>query len=88
MKKLLKNEICGSREQCMRPIDVLKIAEKSKFLANVHAQYMNGSLCLQLHVQKKKKKGKKKNTKEENADAESAESKQALRERMHSCTTG
>ena len=59
------------------PTDVLKMAEKSKFLAIVHAQYMNSSLCLQLRVQpkKKKKKRKKENAKEENTGAES---KQAL----------
>ena len=32
----------------MGPTDVLKMAEKSKILATVHAQYMNSSLCLQL----------------------------------------
>ena len=68
MKKLLKSEVCGSREQCMGPTDVLKMAKKSKFLAIVHAQYMNSSLCLPLRVPKKK------NAKEENADAESKRS--------------
>ena len=48
--------------------DVLKMAEKSKFSATAHAQYMNSSLCLQLRMQKKKKK-KKENAEEENADA-------------------
>ena len=38
MKKLLKNKICGSREQYTGPTDVLKMAEKSKFSATVHAQ--------------------------------------------------
>ena len=74
MKKLLKSKICESSEQYMRPTDVLKMVEKSKISATVHAQYMNSSLCLQLRVPKKKKR-KKKNTKEEN---ESAESKQVL----------
>ena len=60
MKKLLKSEICGSHEQCTGPTNVLKMAEKSKFSATVHAQYMNSSLCLQLHVKKKKKKKKEK----------------------------
>ena len=32
----------------MGPTDMLKMTEKSKFLATVHAQYMNSSLCLQL----------------------------------------
>lgn len=54
MTKLLKSEICGSRALFTGPTDVLKMAEKSKFLATVHAQYMNSSLCLQLHVPKKK----------------------------------
>ena len=75
MKKLLKSEICESSEQCTRPTNVLKMVEKSKFSATVHARYMNSSLCLQLRVPKKKKKRKKKNAKEEN---ESAESKQVL----------
>ena len=73
MKKLLKSEICESSEQCTRPTNVLKMVEKSKFSATVHARYMNSSLCLQLRVPKKKRK--KKNAKEEN---ESAESKQVL----------
>ena len=64
MKKLLKSENCGSREQCTGPTDVLKMTEKSKFSAIVHVQYLNSNLCLQLRVQKKKKK-------KENADAES-----------------
>ena len=51
------------------------MAKKSKFLAIVHAQYMNSSLCLQLRVQPKKKNRKKENAKEENTYAES---KQAL----------
>ena len=55
-EKLLKSEVCGP----VGPTDVLKMAEKSKFLATVHAQYMNSSLCLQLHVQKKEKKEKEK----------------------------
>ena len=38
MKKLLKSKICGSREQCTGLTDMLKMAEKSKFLATVHAQ--------------------------------------------------
>ena len=75
MKKLLKSEICESSEQYTRPTDVLKMVEKSKISATIHAQYMNSSLCLQLRVPKKKKKRKKKNAKEEN---ESAESKQVL----------
>ena len=58
MKKLLKSEICGSREQYMGPTDMLKRAEKSKCSATVHAQYMNSSICLQLRVKKKKKKEK------------------------------
>ena len=62
MKKLLKSKVCRSCEQYTGPTDVLKMSEKSKFSAIVHAQYMN--LCLQLCVQKKKKKKKKK----ENAD--------------------
>ena len=73
MKKLLKSKICESSEQYMRPTDVLKMVEKSKISATVHAQYMNSSLCLQLRVPKKKRK--KKNAKEEN---ESAKSKQVL----------
>ena len=56
MKKLLKNEVCGSHALFTGPIDVLKMIEKSKFSATVHAQYMNNSLCLQLHVPKKKEK--------------------------------
>ena len=76
MKKLLKSEICGSYKQCTEPIDVLKMAKKSKFSTIVHAQYMNSNLCLQLCVQKKKEK--KKNAKEENTDAKSVESKQTL----------
>ena len=59
MKKLLKSEICGSREQYMGPTDMLKMAEKSKCSATVHAQYMNSSICLQLRVPKKKKKKEK-----------------------------
>ena len=59
MKKLLKSEVCGSRALFMRPINGLKMAEKSKFSATVHAQYMNSSLCLPLRVQKKKKKEEK-----------------------------
>ena len=82
MKKLLKSEICRSREQYTRPTDVLKMAEKSKFSATVHARYMNSSLCLQLCMQKKKGKRKKENVKEENVDAESAESKQTLNIRL------
>ena len=74
MKKLLKSKICESSEQYTRPTNVLKMVEKSKFSATVHAQYMNSSLCLQLRMPKKKKR-KKKNAKEEN---ESAESKQVL----------
>ena len=74
MKKLLKSKICESSEQYRRPTDVLKMVEKSKISATVHAQYMNSSICLQLRM-KKKKKRKKKNAKEEN---KSAESKQVL----------
>ena len=59
MKKLLKSEVCGSHKQCTGPTDVLKMVEKSKFSATVHAQYMNSSLCLQLRVQTKEKKKKK-----------------------------
>ena len=59
MKKLLKSEVCGSCEQYTGPTDVLKMAKKSKFLAIVHAQYMNSSLCLQLRMQPKKKKQEK-----------------------------
>ena len=63
MKKLLKSEICESSEQYTRPTDVLKMVEKSKISATVHAQYMNSSLCLQLRMPKKKKKGKRKTQK-------------------------
>ena len=59
MKKLLKSEICESSEQYTKPTNVLKMVEKSKFSATVHAQYMNSSLCLQLRVPKKKKKKEK-----------------------------
>ena len=38
MKKLLKIEVCGSREQCTGPTDVLKMAEKSNCTATVHEQ--------------------------------------------------
>ena len=87
MKKLLKSEICRTCEQYTGPIDVLKMAEKSKFSAIVHAWYMNSSLCIQLCMQKKKKKmekgkRKKENVKEKNVDAESAESKQTLNIRL------
>ena len=57
MKKLLKSENCGSREQCTRPIDVLKMTEKSKFSATVHVQYMNSKLVSNYVCKKKKKKG-------------------------------
>ena len=60
MKKLLKSEVCESRTVFMRPTDGLKMAEKSKFPATVHAQYMNSSFCHQLCVQKTKEKEKKK----------------------------
>ena len=60
MKKLLKSKICESSEQYRRPTDVLKMVEKSKISATVHAQYMNSSLCLQLRMPKKKKKEKEK----------------------------
>ena len=60
MKNLLKSEVCESLTVFVRPTDGLKMAEKSKFSAIVHAQYMNSSFCLQLRVQKKKKR--KKNT--------------------------
>ena len=63
MKKLLKSKICESSEQYRRPTDVLKMVEKSKISATVHAQYMNSSLCLQLRMPKKKKKGKRKTQK-------------------------
>ena len=56
MKKLLKSEIYEFSEQCTRPTNVLKMVEKSKFSATVHAQYMNSSLCLQLRVPKKEKR--------------------------------
>ena len=56
MKKLLKSEICESSEQYTKPTNVLKMVEKSKFSATVHAQYMNSSLCLQLRVPKKEKR--------------------------------
>ena len=59
MKKLMKSEVCGSRALFTGPTDVLKIAKKPKFSANVHAQYMNSSICLQFRVQKKKKKEEK-----------------------------
>ena len=55
MKKLLKNEIYGSHALFTGPIDMLKMAEKSKFSVTVHTQYMNNSLCLELRMQKKKK---------------------------------
>ena len=74
MKKLLKSEICESSEQYTRPTDVLKMVEKSKISATIHAQYMNSSLCLQLRVPKKKKKRKK----APQDSAENAESKLAL----------
>ena len=74
MKKLLKSEVYGSRALFTEPIDGLKMAEKSKFSATVHAQYMNSSLCLQLRVPKKKKKRKK----APQDSAENAESKLAL----------
>ena len=63
MKKLLKSEICESSEQYTKPTNVLKMVEKSKFSATVHAQYMNSSLCLQLRMPNKKKKGKRKTQK-------------------------
>ena len=63
MKKLLKSEICGSRELFMEPTNMLKIVEKSKFSTTIYAQYMNSSFCLQLRVKKKK------NAEEENVDA-------------------
>ena len=72
LKKLLKSKICESSEQYRRPTDVLKMVEKSKFSANVHAQYMNSSLCLQLHVPKKKRKTQRKIQR-------NAKSKRALR---------
>ena len=56
MKKFLKSEVCGSRALFTGPTDVLKMAEKSKFLATVHVPYMNSSLCLQLRVEIKEKK--------------------------------
>ena len=56
MKKLLKSEVYGCRALFTGPTDGLKMAEKSKFLVTVHAQYMNSSLCLQLHVPKEKRK--------------------------------
>ena len=59
MKNLLKSEVCESRTVFTRPTDGLKMAEKSKFLATVHAQYMNNSFCHQLCVQKKKKNEEK-----------------------------
>ena len=58
----------------MGPTDMLKMTEKSKILATVHAQYMNSSLCLQLRVQKKKKN--RKNAPQDSA--KNAESKRAL----------
>ena len=51
-----------------RSTDVLKMAEKSKFSAIVHAQYMNSSLVSNYACKKKEKKKRKENTEEENAD--------------------
>ena len=76
MKNLLKSEVCESRTVFVRPTDGLKMAEKSKFSAIVHAQYMNNSFCLQLRVQKKRKKKKKRKNITQDS-AENAESKQA-----------
>ena len=77
MKKLLKSKICRFCVLFMGPTDVLKMVEKSKFSATVHAQYMNSSLCLQLRVQtKEKKKKKRKNAPQDSA--KNAESKRAL----------
>ena len=56
MKKLLKSEVYGCRALFTEPTDGLKMAEKSKFLVTVHAQYMNSSISLPLRVQQKKKK--------------------------------
>ena len=77
-----KVEVCGSRALFTGSMDVLKMAEKSKFSATVHAQYMNSSLCLLLRMQKKKRKKKKwKNAPQDSA--ENAESKQALYKSTH-----
>ena len=73
-----KVEVCGSRALFTGSMDVLKMAEKSKFSATVHAQYMNSSLYLPLRVLKKKKR---KNTPQDSA--ENAESKQALYKSTH-----
>ena len=78
MKKLLKSEVCESRTVFTKPTDGLKMAEKSKFPATVHAQYMNSSFCHQLCVQKKRKKKKKKKERK-NATQDSAENAESKR---------
>ena len=57
MKKLLKSEICGSREQCMRPTNMLEMVEKSNNAVTVLKQCINSN-CLSpaMHAKKKKKK--------------------------------
>ena len=65
MKKLLKSEVYRSCTLFTKPTDIQKMIENSKFFVTVHAQYINTSLCFQLHVPKKKKKI----AEEENADA-------------------
>ena len=58
MKKLLKSEVYGSREQCTGLTDVLKRAEKSNCVATVYELCMNSSRnsenCLLNACQKKK----------------------------------
>ena len=59
MKKLLKSEVCGSCEQCMGPIDVLK--SKKFWLLFMHSALtvaFSAKFCLWNGWEKKEKKNK------------------------------
>ena len=69
----MKSKVYGSRALFTGPTDGLKMTEKSKFSAIVHAQYMNSSLYLPLCMQKKRKNASQDSA--ENAEFKRAQSR-------------
>ena len=56
MKKLLKSEVCGSREQCTGPTGVMKRVEKS----NILLLFMNSSMNSEIYPPEMRVAAKKK----------------------------
>ena len=54
MKKVAKNEICGSRALFTGPTGGLKMVEKSNSVATIHEQCMKNSRTISLNTCQKK----------------------------------